>query len=79
MSFTKPVCSACCNIACLSNSYSGFAAAALRGVALTRGRAAAAVAARGAYASAAAAAAAAALRHPTALTAAPAAAIPYAP
>ena len=52
-------------------------AAALRGVALTRGRAAAAVAARGAYASAAAAAAAAALRHPTALTAAPTAAIPY--
>ncbi|XP_076438597.1 RNA binding protein fox-1 homolog 2-like isoform X4 [Babylonia areolata] len=53
-------------------------AAALRGVALTRGRAAAAVAARGAYVSAAAAAAAA-LRHPTALTAAPAAAIPYSP
>ena len=54
-------------------------AAALRGVALTRGRAAAAVAARGAYASAAAAAAAAAMRHPTALTAAPAAAISYTP
>ena len=54
-------------------------AAALRGVALTRGRATAALAARGAYASAAAAAAAAALRHPAALTAAPAAAIPYTP
>ncbi|KAK3756397.1 hypothetical protein RRG08_034082 [Elysia crispata] len=54
------------------------AAAALRGVALTRGRAAAAVAARGlggVYT--AAAAAAAGLRHPTPL-AAPAAAIPYA-
>ena len=56
-------------------------AAALRGVALTRGRAAAAVAARGlggvggVYT--AAAAAAAGLRHPTPL-AAPAAAIPYA-
>ncbi|KAK7112702.1 RNA binding protein fox-1 homolog 2-like isoform X4 [Littorina saxatilis] len=54
-------------------------AAALRGVALTRGRAAAAVAARGAYASAAAAAAAAAMRHPQQLTAAPAAAIQYTP
>ncbi|XP_025101089.1 RNA binding protein fox-1 homolog 2-like isoform X4 [Pomacea canaliculata] len=53
-------------------------AAALRGVALTRGRAAAAVAARGAYTAAAAAAAAAALRHPTPLAAAPTA-IPYAP
>ncbi|XP_025101113.1 RNA binding protein fox-1 homolog 2-like isoform X7 [Pomacea canaliculata] len=52
--------------------------AALRGVALTRGRAAAAVAARGAYTAAAAAAAAAALRHPTPLAAAPTA-IPYAP
>ncbi|KAL8610534.1 hypothetical protein ACOMHN_060454 [Nucella lapillus] len=52
-------------------------AAALRGVALTRGRAAAAVAARGAYVSAAAAAAA--FRHPATLTAAPTAAIPYAP
>ncbi|XP_076459538.1 RNA binding protein fox-1 homolog 2-like isoform X4 [Babylonia areolata] len=56
-------------------------AAALRGVALTRGRpGSAAVIARGAYSSAAAAAAAAAaMRHPTALTAAPAAAIPYTP
>lgn len=54
-----------------------FTAAALRGVALTRGRAAAAaVAARGAYT--AAAAAAAAMRHPTPLAAAPTA-IPYAP
>ncbi|XP_021376593.1 RNA binding protein fox-1 homolog 3-like isoform X5 [Mizuhopecten yessoensis] len=54
------------------------AAAALRGVALTRGRAAAAVAARGAYANvAAAAAAAAAFRHPTPL-AATATALPYA-
>ncbi|GFN98356.1 RNA binding protein fox-1 [Plakobranchus ocellatus] len=54
------------------------AAAALRGVALTRGRAAAAVAARGlGSVYTAAAAAAAGLRHPTPL-AAPAAAIPYA-
>ncbi|XP_060071360.1 RNA binding protein fox-1 homolog 2-like isoform X3 [Ylistrum balloti] len=53
------------------------AAAALRGVALTRGRAAAAVAARGTYANvAAAAAAAAAFRHPTPL-AATATALPY--
>ncbi|CAE1293760.1 RBFOX [Acanthosepion pharaonis] len=51
-------------------------AAALRGVALTRGRAAA-VAARGAYTAAAAAAAAAAFRHPTPLTTT-AAALPYA-
>ncbi|XP_033738482.1 RNA binding protein fox-1 homolog 3-like isoform X5 [Pecten maximus] len=52
-------------------------AAALRGVALTRGRAAAAVAARGTYANvAAAAAAAAAFRHPTPL-AATATALPY--
>ncbi|KAL8561613.1 hypothetical protein ACOMHN_001345 [Nucella lapillus] len=55
-------------------------AAALRGVALTRGRAGSAVVARGAYASAAAAAAAAAaaMRHPTALTAPPGTAISYA-
>eukprot|EP00106_Octopus_bimaculoides_P007731 XP_014775173.1 PREDICTED: RNA binding protein fox-1 homolog 1-like isoform X5 [Octopus bimaculoides] len=49
-------------------------AAALRGVTLTRGRAAAAVTARGVYA---AAAAAAAFRHPTPLTTT-AAALPYA-
>ncbi|XP_050393784.1 RNA binding protein fox-1 homolog 2 isoform X5 [Patella vulgata] len=52
-------------------------AAALRGVALTRGRAAAAVAARGAYSAAAAAAAAVAMRHPTPLAAA--APLQYAP
>lgn len=54
-----------------------FSAAALRGVALTRGRAAAAIAAnRGVY-SAAALAAAAAVRHPTPLATA-ATALPYA-
>lgn len=64
----------------LSISIDSVTAAALRGVALTRGRAAAAVAARGlggVYT--AAAAAAAGLRHPTPLAAPPAAAaIPYA-
>lgn len=77
MSCTKSYFAACGHFACLSTF--NFAAAALRGVALTRGRAAAAVAARGAYASAAAAAAAAAMRHPATLTAAPPTAIPYAP
>ncbi|XP_041362586.1 RNA binding protein fox-1 homolog 3-like isoform X3 [Gigantopelta aegis] len=57
----------------IPNDY--LSAAALRGVALTRTRAA--VAARGAYAAAATAAAAAALRHPTPL-AATATALPYA-
>lgn len=60
----------------IPNVISPVSAAALRGVALTRGRAAA-VAARGAY-TAAAAAAAAALRHPSPLATA-ATALQYAP